>query len=213
MAILIGGSTNTILSTTWANKPASYPVGQSVFITNAGTKGSHWFYDGTSWKPVNGLALLASLDSASSNIANTETIVFQYLLPAGLVQTGDRLRLSFGHVKSGTTDGVTFTTRLGAAGTTSDTALTSISGLSASLRQTSSIVDFRLESATSMRMMPNSRVTAGYGTTSAAAWDAAVTISSASANALYFSVGLAVGGTTDTANVTSAELFLISKAN
>lgn len=210
MALLTSG-TSGILSTTWAGKPVSYPVGQPVFITNAGTKGSHWYWDGTRWKPVGGAAMLASMDSASASIGNSGTIVFQYQMPTGLFQTSDRLRLYVGMTKSGTTDTSGMQVYVGTAGTTSDTAVLAVTSMNATTLQTASIMDFRLESATSIRMMPNTRLQAGYGASSTTAWDAAVTISSASANSLWFSFVIYSNGTTNTVRAVDAQLQLVAK--
>lgn len=205
---------NVITSTTWANKPSAYITGQPVFISNAGTKGSHWFHDGTRWKPMNGSAVLASLDAASSNIGNSETIVFQYQMPAGLWQTGDRLRLYLGEIKSGTTDTATVRVRIGTAGTTADTQIVGVVTMAAGTRQIGLISDIRLESATSALQLTNSRSPPGYGGTAIAnAFDAAVAISSATANALWVSVGILSGGAADTVALVDAQLQLISKAN
>lgn len=213
MTVLVGGSNNTILSTTWANKPASYPVGQSVFITNAGTKGSHWFFDGTRWKPVGGIASLASLETATGNIANSETNAFQYLLPAGLWQTGDRLRFTHTQTKSGTTDSAQVVVRIGTAGTTGDTAVLSRANLQGVNIQAGTVLDIRLESATSALVLSSSRAILGYSNASITAFDAAVTISSAAANALYVSVNINSNGTTDTTKLIDAQLQLVAKAN
>lgn len=211
-------SQNVITSTTWANKPSSYITGQPVFISNAGTKGSHWFYDGTRWKPMNGSAVLATLDSASASIGSSATSVFQYLVPAGLLQTGDRLRLRAGLAKSGVTDSLNAQIRFGTAGTTGDTAIFGAGFLGAAARQGSFISDFRLETATSVQMVPATRSNAatssmGYGVIGTSALDAAVTISSASANALYLTLFIQSSGATDTVQAIDAQLQLISKAN
>lgn len=210
MAILIGGSTNTILSTTWANKPASYPVGQSIFISNAGTKGSHWFFDGTRWKPMGGRTVLATLDTAPAAIGSTETIVLQYLVPAGLWQAGDIIRAQAFVERSGTTDVTSAFLRCGTDGTTSDTALLNgASWLSSTSKTILGLVDFRLESATSAQQLS---VNFGYGSSSLGA-ASPVTITSASANALYVSFSVKSAAATDTVTVRSAAIELLSKAN
>lgn len=198
---------------TWANLPAAGAAGRISFVSNAGTKGSHWFDDGTRWKPLNGSAVLATLDAASGNIANSESIVFQYQMPANLWQVGDRLRVFLGQAKSGTTDGLTTNLRIGTAGTTADTALFALTTIAAANRQGGLEFDIRLDSVTTARTMPSSRSPGGYASFSTVAWDAAATISSASANALWISVGILSGGATDTVQLAHAELTLISKAN
>lgn len=194
---------------TWANIPAAGNAGRMHFVSNAGTKGSVWLDDGTRWKPLNGFATLATLDTASSNIGNTETIVFQYLIPAGMWQTGDILRVYYGIEKSGTTDTLGFNVHVGTAGTTADTAVVnSTSLMSAANRYYASYVDMRLNSANSAQ-----QTTPNFGISGTAATLAAVTISSASANALYISVGINSSGTTDTVALRSSSVQLFSKAN
>lgn len=207
----------TSTGSTWANIPAAGNAGRMHFVSNAGTKGSMWLDDGTRWKPLNGIVLLASLDAASASIGNTATNVFQYLIPAGLVQAGDNIRLELNYAKSGNTDTMALTVRCGTAGTTADTSIVSLTVLNATMRQAASIVDYRLESATSLQILPSSRINSsasmGYGGSSTAAIDAAVTISSAAANALYFTPFINSSGTTDTVQLYGAKLWLISKAN
>lgn len=211
------GSSGGILSTTWANKPASYPVGSPVFITNAGADGSHWYYDGTRYKPLNGRALLASLDTASGNITNSgESLVFQYLIPANVVQLLDRLNLRCTMTKSGTTDTGTLRVRVGTAGTTADTLIFSGSGMLGAAQQTAAFeADFRLATATTLQALANSGSTSatfGYSNQSNNAAAAAPTISNVS-NALYFSVGILSGGATNTVALTDARLWLDVRAN
>lgn len=209
MPIILGGTTNTILTTTWANKPASYPVGQSVFMSNVGPKGSHWWYDGTRWKPTSGSLVLASLDSASSSIGNTEVIGFQYLLPAGLWQVGDIIRINAYVEKSGTTDSGIAYFHFGTAGTTSDTAvLNGSTWMSAANKSAEYFADFRLESATSVQ-----QVSIGNGLGGSSSQPTTVTVSSVTSNAVYFSLGLRSNGSTDTVLIRSAFMQLFSKAN
>lgn len=212
--MMMFASPGSMLTTTWAAKPATYPVGLPVFITDAGTKGSTWFYDGSRWKPVNGVCTLASLDSASSSINNTETIVFQYRIPAGMWQVSDRVRVWLSYIKSGATDAGAIYYRIGTAGTTSDQLIIGVNTLVAVNRQIGLVVDTRLEALTSARMLPVSRVQSGYGGQgSSIAWDTAQPVSNAGSNALYFNLGIASGGATNTVQLVDAQLQLIAKAN
>lgn len=198
-----------ITGTTWANIPAAGTAGKMVFVSNAGTKGSMWLDDGTRWKPTNGYAVLASLDSVSSNVANSETIVFQYQIPAGLWQTGDIIRINYSQEKSGTTDTAALVIRCGTAGTTSDTQLSgSSANIAAANRFNSGYVEYRLNSATSAQQ---TATLGGVGSASSAL--PAIAISSASANALYISVSIYSSGATDTVALRSAMLQIFSKAN
>lgn len=210
------GGSFAMPSLTWANIPAAGTVGKTVYVTNAGTKGSLWVDDGTRWKPMNGTVTLATLDTASSNIGTSETIVFQYLIPANLLQTYDRLRLWVNVLKSGTTDTGTIRVRVGTAGTTGDTAVTDYALMTAAHRSSSPIFEYRLESATSLQMVGNNasgNITRSWGTAGTTGSTGATAITSAAANALYVSVSILSSGATDTVSVQNAQLQLISSAN
>lgn len=201
---------------TWANIPAAGTAGQMVYVSNAGTKGSMWLDDGTRWKPLNGMCLLASLDATSAAVGNAETIVFQYQIPANLLQTGDVLRFYLTYTKSGGTDLGTLRTRIGTAGTTSDTLVQDITASAATSRQHGFAFDIRLDSATTAQLMPSQRTSVGYSgstSTTTVGITAATTISSAAANSLYVSVGILSAGTTDTVSLVGGQIWLISKAN
>lgn len=198
-------------SSTWANLPAASNVyvGQTVYVSNAGAKGSFWYSDGTRWKPINGQCLLASLDTPSAAIGSTETITLQWLIPAGMWQVGDIIRSQAFLTKSGATDTAIGAVRVGTSGTTTDTGLISLTWMAASGRTTDYFQDFRLDSATSTQLVSTGP---GYGaTTSVVA--SPVAISSASANALYISQSFRSSGATDTVTAYSGSIWLISKAN
>ena len=197
---------------TWANLPAAGTAGRQAFVSNAGTKGSFWYDDGTRWKPVGGSVVLATMDSASSAINNAETNVWNPLIPAGLWQTGDRLRLYFTYAKSGTTDVGKLTVRCGTAGTF-DTMITNINYMAAANRHTGTIMEYRLESATSVQPLSHTTLVLGYEQASGNAIASPVAISSAAANALYLSITIYSAGTTDTVQLVDAQLQLIAKAN
>jgi hypothetical protein len=211
MSIEVFGGGGGIQTFTWAGKPSSHPVGKPAYVSDAGVRGSHWHYDGALWKPVGGEALLASLDATTANVANSETIGLQYQMPTGMWQTGYILRACASFIKSGATDVGTVRCRIGTAGTTADTQIFGINALAAANRQFSAQIDIRLESATSAQLMPNT-VNLGYSLNNGAV-AAPVTISSAAANALFFSLNMLSGGTTDTVNIMQAQLFLVGKAN
>lgn len=196
---------------TWANKPSTYAVGQPVFISNVGTKGSHWQYDGTVWKPLTGQALLASLDSQSSTVGTAETIRFQYQLPATFWQIGDILRVDFGGQKSGTTNTLAALIRIGTAGTVAGDQSMSVGGavLPAGSVSGGFVYDFRLESATTATGI--AAAFQGYGTSSSSAYSTR-TIQNVS-NSLWVSTTIVSNGTVDTVSLMGAKLWYISKAN
>lgn len=195
---------------TWATKPATYPVGTPIFLSDAGTKGSHWIDDGTAWKPFNGQALLASADAQSATVANSETIKFQYQMPAAFWQVGDILRLDCGLQKSGTTDTCNILVRIGTAGTTADATM-GIGGsvLTASQVSGGFIYDIRLESATTATAI--TAVFLGYGSGTSSAFSTK-TIANVS-NQLWINLTIASSGVSNTVTLMGAKLFYISKAN
>lgn len=211
MTIELFGGGGQLPTYSWASKPASYSVGQPVFISDAGAKGSHWYYDGALWKPLGGECLLASLDATVAGIANSETIGFQYQMPAGLWQVGHQLHVIASCTKSGSTDTGTLRGRIGTAGTTADTQVFSAQVMNAAQRQFAGVADLRLESATSVLELPVT-TTLGYGAVNGVI-GGATTISSASANSLFVDVSMVSGGTTDTVSLLAVQLFLIGKAN
>lgn len=202
-------------STTFASLGAATTAGKTYYVSNAGTKGSIWMADGTRWKPLNGSAVLATLDAASATVGNTDTVRFSYQMPAAFLQLTDRLRLYLSMNKSGTADAANLNVRLGTAGTTGDTAICTLTGVLASgNRAQGFIIDWRLESATTIqRLVKGNAATApGYSGADNTATPAAVTVSNVS-NSLFFSVSLNSAGTTDTVSLLDAQLYLVASAN
>lgn len=197
----------TISSVAWGSVPAAGTAGKMLRCSDCGTKGALLMDDGARWKGVNGQYLLKSLDVTSSNIANSETIVFQYQMPANLLQVGDRIRLFLNMAKSGTTDTGSVRFRVGTAGTTADAGVYSPTLISTSQRVAGVILDVRVESATSLQVLPNSFT--GYGQAGTTALPSPVTISSTAANALYLNVGIFSGGAADTVALTGAQFWLV----
>ena len=203
-----------IISTTWANRPASAGDGQIYLFTDIGSSGTLMRYANSRWRPLAGQAQLASLGAAVTGIANSETIVLQTLIPAGAWQNNDTIRLWLTTTKTGTTDTGLLTVRIGTAGTTSDTAITGLSGFifmpAAAIVASGGIVDIKLNSATSAQKLGNNTTQNGsyVGGSNAAA--ATTTITDASANALYVSVAVYSGGTTNTMSIQAAQIQMIT---
>lgn len=199
---------------TWANKPSSAAQGSFYFATDVGEHGTLFQYGVSRWRVANGSATLKKVNADVTGIANTYQIIGQTLLPAGSLQTGDSLRARFTLAKSGATDSGGLTIYMGAAGTTADTVITGFSALTimnASGRSAGYEFEAKLRSATSLQKVGNAATTvsafSGQSTSVAAA---ATTITDASANALYFSVGVASTGTTDTLIASDVLIEIIS---
>jgi len=202
---------------TWATKPATLPTGQPVFISNVGTKGSYWYYDGTRWKLVNGSVILAALDTTMSGIVNSETLALQYLMPATLWQLKDRIRVTFTFTKSGTTDSGTVRIRIGTAGTTGDGQMNNNSEtiLNAASRQAGLVQEYRLETATTVQMMSvanGALAVSGYSGSGASAAVGATAVGNVS-NALYVSLFALSSSTNDTVSVVDAQIELRTTPN
>lgn len=172
MAVSFGGGGGGVPVFTFANKPTSYPTGWPVFLSNVGTKGSFWHFDGTRWKPVNDQCILATLDSPQTmNGGASETLLLRTQLPAGGWTVGDRVRVSITATKSGTTASnfATANIRIGTAGTVGGDSV-AIPGLvigSAAQHAGASIFEVRLDSATSVQQLGNNQQGYGSGTTNA----------------------------------------------
>lgn len=206
-----------ISATTFSGLPAAASYsGSFALVTNLGAAPGVWLVsDGTRWKTFSGEATLKALGNPIAGIANTETIILQTLIPAAAWQTNDTIRVWLTTTKSGTTDIGNLTVRVGTAGTTADTAITGLSAfalMGATAVSGGGIFDIKLLSATSAQKLgSNSGNTHTYQNSSGtAAVAAATTITDASANALWVSVGLASAGATNTVSVLSSQIQLVT---
>lgn len=201
----------------WASLPAAglVPNKRALVTDVGGAPGIHVVSDGTRWKPVNGQAVLKRMGAAVSGINNTETVVAQALLPAGILQAGDSIFMRLSANKTGTTDNLTVSLRVGTAGTTADTALTGLSALS--VASTTNItagvmLGVRVLSNTSAQKMGmNGSNFGSYSSGSTAAIAAATTgLPDLSANAVWLTFTVKSSGATDTVGV--QELSIIHEA-
>jgi len=189
-------------SGTWAQVSAVNPGTSGVLanVTDVGADGTTVRWNGSRWKPVGGVANLKSFGPAVSGITNaTETIVLQTLIPAGLLQANDAIRVWLYPTKSGSTDAASGRFRMGTAGTIADTQILSGNWLGATGITGGFVWDAKIVSNTSVLRTGNNNSTsspiAGSGTSAIVA---AVSITDVSTNPMYFSVTLVSGGATDT---------------
>lgn len=204
---------SAIASGTWANRPSPIPAsGTLYFATDVGENGTILQSNGTRWRALNGEAALKTLGTTVTGIVNVEQIVAQTLLPAGLLQANDVLRVRVSGSKSGATDSAQLTVRIGTLGTTGDTALTGLSGfavIGGSSRSGGYDVGIKLISTTSaVKLGVNATGSSPYIGQSSGVAAAATTITDAASNALYLSVGFVTTGTTDTLSVNEAVIKL-----
>lgn len=204
-----------IPSGTWARAPGAGLPTKFYYATDFGVSGTLLRSTGTRWKPVNGCTVLATLDTVSASIANTQTVVFQYLMPAGIMQANDRFRLFFTMTKSGTTDTGIAQVRVGTAGTASDTLVSfGANNLSAANLNGGFFWDFRAASATSIQQMAaSSSVTQGYTVVGNGAFNAATAVTSIVTNPTYVNLTIASSSTNNTVAVQDAQLQLCATAN
>ena len=201
---------------TVATLPTPGTAGRMVLCTNFGVGGSVLMDSGTRWKPVNGKTILATLDTAYGPVTNAaEAIAFQCPFPAAMLRATDRFRLAYTLTKSGTTDAGTVRFRMGTAGTTADTQLySSGTGITTANRAGSNLIDFRIDSATTITQSGNSGGNSGigYSVFGSGVSLGPITISNIS-NALFFSLGLLSGGAADTLTLLEAQLEMITSPN
>ena len=185
-----------------AAAPAANNSGSFAWVSDYPKNGAFLRSNGTRYVPVNGSQIIAKRTSEVSGIANSETIVLQALMPIGSWAAGDTVRVFVPLAKSGRTDTLNSTLRIGAAGTTADTALTGLTAngiITAANRAGGFIFDISLPSVTTAVRDGNSVVSVGsYSINGVTANPANTAISDISANALYFSFSIASSSTNDT---------------
>lgn len=125
-------------------------TGATFTVTNWGR--SLWYYNGTIWRPFGGRVVLRNLAAnVNGSTAAAEQILDQLPIPANLlIANGDSLRTILGVNKSGTSETMSQSIKIGTTGTTSDTGIGSGSQPTGPNRSGGAVNDFRRESATSM---------------------------------------------------------------
>lgn len=112
-----------------------------IFITDVGTGGSEWYWDGSRYRVVGGQVILKNSTTkndttAAANIASTvatPTLITDYYLPLGIMKAGDILEVAVLRSKSASDATGVFATFIyfGKLGTTSDP-VANIGGIAAS---------------------------------------------------------------------------------
>ncbi len=206
---------NPLPRATYTTLPAAtaVPAGTMAVATNLGANGTTVYSNGTRWLAAGGTACLATV-AGISGLTNSEVISLQSLLPINAWQNGDILRVWMALTKSGSTDTLNVTVRIGTAGTTADTAITGISAntvLAAANLTGGFIFDIQLVSATSAQKIGlGSGTNSSYTGAANAAITAATTITSAAANALYVSFAAVSSSTNNTVGISSARIELLT---
>ena len=80
---------------TWANKPATAPLGQVICITDIGEDGSLWRGNGTKWNRLHAISLYRTTTEVYLTGTTTETTLATVTIPAGVMGPNGRLVLHF----------------------------------------------------------------------------------------------------------------------
>lgn len=77
---------------TWANKPATAPLGQVICITDVGENGSLWRGNGTKWVKLNAFVLYSNLTTTSLTGTTTETTLATIAIKGGVLGENGKIR-------------------------------------------------------------------------------------------------------------------------
>lgn len=210
----------TFPSVAWASVPAAGTAGKLVRVSNMGPNGGLMMDDGTRWRPVGGCFTYSTLNTPSSSISNSDTVVFtSTAFPANFLKVGDRLRLWYQQTRSGTTDVANLAVRLGTAGTTADAvilggaAVSSIGSTNVTVAVVTSLI---VKDATTLTQLGNtSGVNSGQGYSASSTSNSAgdVTISNITSNALILSMSINTAQNTTTTILRNAVVEYCASGN
>lgn len=176
---------------TWANRPSlASNVRGAIYASDVGG-GNYFDWNGTRYKPVNGMCTLDTIDTANSAVANTTEQNLNpnhRVIPAGVIQGNDRIRLFIGASKNGGVDTSTIRVRFGPLGTIADPVIATIAGLAAANLTFGTIMEFKRISATTIQKQGSGDTNASYGGASAVTYPAAVTVSNMDTTAMFLSI-------------------------
>ena len=77
---------------TWANKPATAPLGQVICITDVGENGSLWRGNGTKWVKLNAFVMYSNLTTMSLTGTTAETTLATIPIKGGVLGVNGKLR-------------------------------------------------------------------------------------------------------------------------
>lgn len=206
---------------TWAELQASYPnaggalaalpAGATVLVVESTWQG--WFTPDIAnayWTVVAPTNPILSTALLSGTTSGADQIVFSQLLPAGLLRSCRAFGFKFTYSKSGTTDAQSAGgVRLGTANSTADTSLGSTSSfMSAAQRSLPTELMYFVTSATQLtRGGPQNML--GWNGTASVVTPTTYTVPDLDSNALYLTVGMQLGGTTNTPQIQYTQLELL----
>lgn len=205
---LVSGGGNAL----WADRANLVAAGTlTAFFTDIGVGGSYWDYVGGRWRPSARSVTLYNPTTPTTLNSATNTVVDYCPIPAGLIQDGDWIELSFLAEKDGTSDTYTVDPCLGTSTTTVGTALGFVAGgLATTARDISPAREsFRRETATTVR-----RTSAGgtQGTGTGTSGVTSITVPSMDALTYLQFVARRSSGTTEILTLRSFVIKLFSGA-
>lgn len=186
-------------ASTWADRGTGSAVGATKRITDIGpTEGTLMSWDGTYWRVTAPTCVLfdtTSVDGAQSGSA--QIVKSHGPIPAGLLRAGRFFRVQGVMAKDGVTDAVTSAgLKLGTAGTTSDTIISTITAMAAGARSISHIQEWWVSSPTQLTNFGPQNALGYTGAGSGVTFPQTFNISSLDSNALYLSLFCTMAGTT-----------------
>lgn len=153
--------------------------------------GNYFFSNGTRWRPVNNSIVLDSVDTANAGLANTAEQNLNpnhIVIPAGVINNFDRLRLWTSMSKSSTVDSTTVNIRFGPLGTTADPILSTITTLATTNQSIGFLTEYKRTSATTMQKQGNASTDISYTGASAGAYPAVVAVSNMDTTPMFLSI-------------------------
>lgn len=191
---------------------ASAVSGRIAKVSNiGGSGGSYWVSDGARWRPLNGSVQLYTMPVRSTMSGTTETMLGQVLVLPGVLQNGDRIELKMSLGKSATAETATLRLRIGTAGTTGDTLITSTSSLATASISMDSRLKYRRQSATTVQKLGTSATFTGVeGSVASGAFPAANTVANMDSSGVYFSITAAMSSTVEVCALEDFEVILRS---
>lgn len=197
---------------TWALLPsASSMSGKTAWVSDVGGAGSMWKSNGTRWKPVGGSVFLGQVIDRPSTSGVTSKNIGSILIPAGLIQDGDRLRCTFSLSKSGASETATLAFRFGSVNTVSDASFFTTGGFSGTNQSLGAFVDVLRKSATSMQKLGNGQTMSNaYSGPTTAAFPSAVTVENMDSTAMYLHLMCAMSSTVEVVTLEDMLVELVS---
>lgn len=175
--------------------------GASYLVTNYGRGGSVWRCAGSlgDWFPIAPLKVYENTAIVSGVVQAAAQILLAIPVEAGLL-SGKTFRVLVTWAKSGGTDTLTPTIRMGNTGTTADATLVTQSTLTGANRSLGTEVWHRMASVTSAERLGGvTSASFGASSTTGVAFGATVVATVASAN--FIALACTMSGTTDTPQV------------